>query len=201
LTVKKFTLGRPQGKIFEAARKIIRSCCSRDVSKHKKNEGSDQGAFGLISSISAAVLSMLRLRMARRATREALKGNLVLVDRWPTDETGMMDGPRLSCNKDHPAIFNVLYSIENWAYSRMPRADICFFLQVPVEILIKRNEERVKSEKETDEEIRNRYQGNQDFVPLAGKIIRFDNNGPFEVKRKGLMLRIWQEIVAIQAGF
>ena len=132
--------------------------------------------------------------MARKAMRYALKGDLVLVDRWPTDVIGMMDGPRLQIDAAVGSATSLCRRIEQWAYQCMPRADICFFLQSPESVLLERNRARVKADKETDGEIITRNQQNQEFKPLANKVVLFDNDGPLAQKRIDLIRAIWHEI-------
>ena len=83
-----------------------------------------------VSVLVAIVLALMRLRAASRAHACASRGYLVVSDRWPTDEPGMMDGPRLQQAVDGSlSLFARLCSrIERWAYGRMPKADICVLL-------------------------------------------------------------------------
>lgn len=197
LTIRRFALGRPQGSIMEAMRRFLRRGRSgRELLSPEKETSAGTSPPSILSSVSAPVLALLRLRMARKAMKCALEGHLALVDRWPTDSTGMMDGPRLNLDASNSRFTGLCAFIERWAYSRMPRADICFFLEAPESILVARNQNRLKVGKETDEEIMARAQHNQQFKPLALKVVHFDNNGPLEQKRKELLLRIWEEMAA-----
>jgi hypothetical protein len=58
-----------------------------------------------------------------------------------------------------------------------------------------RNRERSKADKETDKEIFARHSQNQGFKPLANKLIMFENDDFFEVKKKELLKLIWVEII------
>jgi ribose 1,5-bisphosphokinase PhnN len=78
----------------------------------------------------------------------------------------------------------------------MPKADVCYFFELPVSVAIERNRARIKVDKESDEEIVARFEGNRDFHPLARKVVRFDNAGEFAVKRKEFLWHVWNEIVS-----
>lgn len=195
-TVQRFALGKPQGKLLESIRKLLKAGKPGRARPSSDETRDVNGSPSKLSAISAAILALLRLRMARKAMKCTLTGHLALVDRWPTDSVGIMDGPRLRPDRCTTALIRLFANIEHWAYSRMPRADICFFLDVPELELIARNQSRLKVDKETDEEILARARQNQQFKPLALKVVQFDNNGPLEQKRKELLLRIWEELAA-----
>ena len=201
LTVRKFSLGKPQGPVLEMLRRAVRGDRSRRRSS--KDSAATAGAVrkpGAVSSVSAIVLALMRLRAASRAHACASRGYLVVSDRWPTDEPGMMDGPRLQQGMGGSlSLFARLCSrIERWAYRRMPRADICVFLQAPESVLLERNRGRVKQGKESDEHILERSQHNRQFRPLALETVYFDNDGPLSQKRNELLSCLWHKIVSNQ---
>lgn len=191
LTIDRFHLGRPQGKVIEFIWRALGN----------KSENSTQPGCSDIttpssrgSAINAAILALLRLRKARFVVNRANQGGLMLVDRWPTYEVGKMDGPRVILGENSGWIQHICKRIESWVYSSMPRADICYFFVVPIEVATKRNRSRIKENKETDQQIAARFLGNLDYKPLAQKTIIFDNSGEFSVKRKELLNDIWREI-------
>ena len=192
LTVRRYSLGRPQHRFLEMIARLVlrRTQLGKDQFKGNKTPKNQT----LMSVIPSTVLSLLRLRMAKKALRTAMKGQLALVDRWPTDINGMMDGPRIGINTESAMMIRLCSRIEHWAYQRMPKADVCFFLDVPVDQLISRNRIRVKPNKESDAEILDRYNINAAVIPLTNRLIHFDNNGSFDQKRKELLSAIWNEI-------
>ena len=48
----------------------------------------------------------------------------------------------------------------------MPKTDICYFFEVPVEVAIERNRARIKENKETEEMINARFLANLNFNSL-----------------------------------
>ena len=195
ISVQRLGLGKPQGAIVEALRKRMKlGEATQSSASPASCSNQSRKKPGLRSSLSAAVLAILRFRMAHKAVRYALKGDLVLVDRWPTDVVGMMDGPRFEVDAAAGFATNLCCRMEHWAYQRMPRANLCFFLQSPESVLVERNRSRVKEDKETDGEIIARNQQNQRFKPLANKVVLFDNDGPLAQKRVDLISAIWNEI-------
>lgn len=194
LTVDCCSLGRPQGRVVEAIRRLVgrgKGSGAASVAIYSRTSGSPS----IRRSVSAMVLSLLRLRMARRAICYARHGHLVLADRWPTDQPGRMDGPRLLPDIPAGLLANTCARIERWAYARMPRADVCFFLKLPLEVALERNRTRVKDEKESDEEITSRFNQNQQFSPLAVKIVPFENGGDLNTMRPALLKLMWQEVI------
>ena len=193
LTVKRYNLGRPQGRILEAVRKGF----NRKQQLHEDSFTQAKNSItSLKKSISVTVLALLRLRNARKAVSDARRGYLVLVDRWPTNELNKMDGPSIVTGPGSGKLQRFCASVEHWAYSRMPLVDVCFFLKLPLEVALERNRLRVKEGKETDEEIMARFNQNQQNSPLACKIVTFDNGGELSVKLNELLTMMWNEVVS-----
>ncbi len=191
LTIERFHIGRPQGKLIEFIWRILRNKsenfiipgCS-DVTKP-----SSRGR-----AINGAILALLRLHKARIIVNKRNIGGIILIDRWPTNELGKMDGPRVVLGENSGWLEHLCKHIESWAYAKMPHVDICYFFKVPIEVAIERNRLRIKENKETEEQISARFLGNIDYKPLAKKTIRFENSGEFELKRKDFLYNVWHEI-------
>lgn len=193
LTVRRYSLGRPQGRMLEAARKLFNR--NQQISA-QSSEPQKHSITSLKKSISVTVLALLRLRKAHKAVRDARRGYLVLVDRWPTNELNKMDGPKIVTGPSSGKLQQFCASVERWSYSRMPMADVCFFLKLPLEVALERNRLRIKEGKETDEEIMARFNQNEQYSPLACKLVAFDNGGEFSVKLKELLTMMWKEVVS-----
>ncbi|MCG5534263.1 hypothetical protein LRF89_12540 [Halorhodospira sp. 9621] len=193
VTVEPYQLGRPQGRILEFARRLVAR--RRRGGDGRAGRASSNRATSFPRAVAASVLAWVRLRTAQRAVRAARRGRLVLVDRWPSAELGKMDGPRIAPGNSSPQrMVEGLGRFERWAYSRMPRADVCVVLTVSLESALARNRDRVKEEKESDEDIRRRFGENQAVKPIANKVIRFCNEGEFDVMREQLTETIWAEV-------
>tara|TARA_R110002110_G_scaffold2830_1_gene14164 strand:+ start:95768 stop:97186 length:1419 start_codon:yes stop_codon:yes gene_type:complete len=192
LTVKTYHLGRPYGKVLDYLRKSFKkSRCSAIRVSTKKDGNQELSALFILKSV---FIALLRLQMAKCAIKSALKGKLILVDRWPINVIGKMDGPRITSTPTSSLMQRYGYSIEKWVYDLMPRADICIYLQVPLETALTRNTIREKEEKETDEELIARYEVNSGLKPIADKIIYYDNSNTFEKCKLDIISIIWDEI-------
>lgn len=193
LTIRTFHLGRPQGKVVEL---LWRTLGNRSENSSMPGTSQNDTTSTVGRAINGAILALLRLSKARSVIRISRKGGLMLIDRWPTDELGKMDGPRVRIGPESGKIQQICSAIESWAYENMPKVDVCFFFQVPVEVAKERNRQRVKENKETDEMISARFLGNFEYKPLAKKTIRFDNSGDFLTKRNEFIEQLWQEIAS-----
>lgn len=85
------------------------------------------------------------------------KTNIFLFDRYVSEYPGHLNGPRLIYSKKFNFIKNILFKLENFFYKAIKILDIEFRLITNVDTCLKRNNQRFKLEKETDEEIINRY--------------------------------------------
>ena len=191
LDCKVFALGKPQGKYLEFIRSFIRR---RDKLQSIDSYSPDKQS-SLKDAILACILAILRLRKASVVLKKAREGNMVLVDRWPTKSFGKMDGPKIVNMGTRNFLIKFLFLLEKSIYNRIPPADICFYLEVDIDEARKRNFERVKDGKETDEMIVIRHQNNHETKPITNKLIRFSNNGPYSEMFPLLASNIWSEIV------
>lgn len=189
ITVKRYHLGRPQGQTLSSLNNFL---FKRKVFAKRRFSNSTVRSF--IKSLKAVLVSIIRLYVAFKASYFASKGYLVLSDRWPTNITGKMDGPRISLEKGLPPIIRFLRKIEVSVYNSIPRVDVCYIFKIPLKTAIYRNKLRVKKDKETDDEIISRYNDNLCISPIAHKIINFENSDDLQ-KSKDLLIKLtWIEI-------
>jgi hypothetical protein len=191
ITIERFHLGRPQGKLIEL---IWRALGNKSENSIMSGTAKIITPTSKVRAINGVILSLLRFLKARSIINRANHGGLMLVDRWPTDEVGKMDGPRIILGENPRRIVRLCKTIESWAYSNMPQADLCYFFIVPMKVATERNRSRIKENKETDEMIAARFLGNLDYKPLAKKTIHFENSGEFSLKRKELLDDICHKI-------
>ena len=189
ITVKKFHLGRPQGKILSYLNDFLFPRKSFRKVKYPITT-----VRSPIKSLKAVLLSLIRFYVAYKANYFASKGYLVLSDRWPTNITGKMDGPRISLEIGLPVIIRLLRKLETLIYNSIPRVDVCYIFQIPLETAIYRNKFRVKKGKETDDEIINRYKDNFSIKPIAQKIVNFQNSDDLQKCKDQLLNLVWIEI-------
>ena len=191
LTIHKYHMGKPQGKFIDTLWRVIgNESKSPSIASTSNNNLPTPRRKAIIG----VILALMRLRKARAIFKLANKGGLMIIDRWPTNELGKMDGPRVIIAKDSGWFENFCKKIETWAYSVMPKADLCYLFEVPIEIAISRNRLRVKENKETEEMISARYFNNLEYKPISKKTIKFDNSGDFETNRKEFLSSVWHQI-------
>jgi thymidylate kinase len=174
LRVKILYLGRPQLGIFGPEKQRINVLPqSYSVSSFKK-------------IIKANGLALLRLVASMRAKYYKRLGYLVLADRWPTDQLGIMDGPKLTAEKKGLLMF-LPALVEAKIYRMIPKCDLCVYLDVDIHTAVERNKERTKANKETSEEIIARHRDNKSIKPKAKKNLYHDNNGCLESSMNELL--------------
>src|SRR5699024_4755385 len=126
-------------------------------------------AVSLKMSITMFVLAYLRLRLAKRAQRWAKKGFFVISDRWPTDQIGHMDGPKIEPKDSVNLIQHYLWQKTQQMYQAMPRADAAIHLRVNVNEALNRN--RVRADMEGEAHILWAHNENKSHHPLADEVI------------------------------
>lgn len=103
-----------------------------------------------IKAIKSVLIAIIRLIITYKAKLYTKVGYLVFMDRWPTQSLNTFDGPRL--NK-----IGLLGYLEFHIYGLIPMPDLAIGLDPGIDILLKRNNDRLKVDKETPQEIIERY--------------------------------------------
>ena len=191
-----YSLGKPQSALIDFLKNMI-SPKARTVKTIKNIENPNEQTK-LKKALALVILGFLRLNKAKKAKNMAAKGNLIFVDRWPTNNFGKMDSPKIFTNINSSKILIFLANIEKYTYKMIPKADICYYLKVSAKTAVLRNQERKKIGKENNNEIIKRHIENEEIIPICQKNITFLNEGPFDEKFIELQNNIWSEIIKLK---
>jgi thymidylate kinase len=104
-----------------------------------------------------------------------------------------MDSKRLS-PRNYVGLKKRLALIENKIYEMMPNPDVLFYLLVPVEIAVKRNEERIKEGKESEEFIRIRHEENKNLIYQAKLNYKINTNRNYDEVIQEIKGKVWGAI-------
>lgn len=126
-----------------------------------------KGLASLLYAFRSMLLAWDRRHLLVRVRRAAANGEIVICDRYPSEEVGAMDSPRLqeylTGSGPKISIYNWLADLEGRLYKQIPPPDIALRLNVSIEIAKKRNRERIKSGKETDAYVESRHRQSRDW--------------------------------------
>ena len=107
--------------------------------------GATRGRRRLFYALRALMLAYDRKRLLLGAHRKAMDGTLVIADRHPTRQPGVPEGPSLHFLRDDPnPLYRWLARAEERTYLAIPRPDLVFYLEVPLELAEHRNLTREK---------------------------------------------------------
>jgi thymidylate kinase len=123
-------------------------------------EPKNKRKVSLLSMMRCAMIAFDRRKLLLKAYRRVSRGAIVICDRYPSCTVGAMDGPRLNLHLLGDCSFSfkkILTKMENRIYKEIPPADIVLELSVPLETAVKRNINRRKHGKETEEYVRRRH--------------------------------------------
>ena len=139
------------------------------------------------------ILAYDRYRLSKKYWNKVCKGDIVICDRYKSENYNVMDSKRLD-----PTIYKgfkrKLAILENKLYDIMPEPDILFYLIVPVDVAVKRNEERIKKGKETAEFIKLRHQQNKDLKYNSKNFYIIDTNREYNLVINEIKFKIWSII-------
>ena len=126
-------------------------------------------------AIRAVALAWDRSCLLRKAQRAAAAGEIVICDRYPSDLSGATDGPRLQVRAGQHSwrgrLFNWLARCEQRIYEQNPSPDLALRLQVSIETAKRRNRERTKSDRHSDEDLECRHQPCRAWRKTGTKVV------------------------------
>ena len=133
----------------------------------------------LLFAVRAVLLAHDRHRLLRRAHGEAVRGTVVLSDRYPSSVTGAPDSPQLArwagCTAGRP-LLSWLVRTETRLYATIPPADLVFHLWAPLDVTLQRNRDRPKTEPDSLVALRHHQAGSMRFDGCA--VRRLDTTLP-----------------------
>lgn len=147
---------------------------------------------GLTFAIRHLALAYERYQLACFARNQALQGKVVISDRYPTKSLGKMDSPQIGTGNSF--FVRWIGKLEIDLYQKLPLADSVIFLDVSIDEAIHRNRNRIKLDKETDFEIRQRHENNRNLDFLTKNTTVLNANPEFiEVFHKAQAC-VWQTL-------
>jgi thymidylate kinase len=193
-------VGKPRSSWMSYLPRVARRLLKR-TSKHfhsgRSRHRQPTSRQGWLFAFASLLLARDRTRACKSAFRDASRGHVVVCDRYPNTEIGTIDGPRIDPRANQGPfgfVWRWLSDIELGYYRGIPRPDICVQLSVPVDVAIRRNQERVKKDKETDEYLVERHLQFAASCASSPSVIQVDTARP----RKNVMLElkrmIWRRL-------
>lgn len=105
----------------------------------------------VLFAMRAVMLAHERRALLRRAHAAAAAGTVVLCDRYPSSAVGAPDSPQLArwskATHGHPFL-SWLVRTETRLYAEIPHADVVLHLWAPLDVTLRRNRDRDKTEPE-----------------------------------------------------
>ena len=157
------------------------------------NPSKQDARASLLYSIRAVLVAWDRYRLALKIRRQAVNGRLVICDRYPSTNVGAMDSPRLKFQNEKGwkgQLLNYLVEMEHHIYQQIPPPDIVIQLTVPVEVAIKRNQQR--QQQEAENYLVSRHANR--VIPLFTKsiVVELDSNQPKSQTSSFVRRFLWQ---------
>lgn len=193
---KKLHLGRPSSTFLSIFFKPFIFLYTKI--KRKRNIPSEQilpqGKVSVIYAIRSVLLAYDRKIQADKAFKLSSKGFIVICDRYPGMTIGKMDSPRIYKDSNRSSLYNFLQITEFNLYKKIRLADQIFHLKAPVEIAVERNNSRIKSDKETEEEIRQRYVINSEASFLSDNYSYIDATDSMQHIFLSVLSDVWKKV-------
>ncbi len=154
------------------------------------------GWASLIYAVRAVVLGFERRRAVRKVWVAATGGGLVVCDRYPTSVVDAMDGPRLRPDVEVRDTRSKLYAwlarLEHGLYRDLPQPDVLIRLTVSLETAQRRNRDRTKADKHTEEELEGRHQSLGSWSTRSDRCRDVSTEGSLEETLSRLRPVLWE---------
>jgi thymidylate kinase len=147
----------------------------------------------LIFCLRQVILAFDRWHLLQKFQMAIDNNEIVICDRFPSLCNGVMDSPRLDPNRLF-GIKKILAWLENRFYKKMRAPDLILRLTVPVDIAVKRNRERIKEGKETEDFIRVRHKLNKNLTYRAKTFREIDTTQNLKTVLEEAKKIIWKEL-------
>jgi thymidylate kinase len=195
LTTTLVHFGKPPSTILtfpiNTVIKLMRKNSSDNILRSSiKNENSAKSVLYVIRQV---VLAYDRYALIKKQWQKTSNGEIVLCDRYKSEDFGVMDSKRLN-PKLYTGFKKKLAEFENHLYNIMPKPDILFYLTVPVDVAVQRNEDRIKEGKESENFLRIRHKENKDLIYNAKYQFNIDTNKEYISVITNIKSKIWKII-------
>ncbi len=134
---------------------------------HNAQETQTEGSTSLLYALRAVALAWDRRALLLRARRASAHGEIVICDRYPSENIGAMDSPRLRHDNASSGVMPMIYSrlarLEHRLYEQIPPPDAVLRLNVSIETAKKRNSERIKAGKEDNTYVESRHRESKEW--------------------------------------
>ena len=199
LEVKTIHIGRPNSRIITLPINLLLLVWKklRQTPHDQPSRANTESANKTSTFLQAAryyTLALDRYRVVLAGRKHVDRGCIVIADRYPSLSIGKMDSPRIVATETSSRLLHKLAEKERDLYKKMGSVDLLLRLSVPVEVAIERNRNRVKENKESDNEIRQRYEINQSLDYGQNNLVEFDTDCDYAICIRQVKSLIWKTL-------
>jgi thymidylate kinase/D-ribose pyranose/furanose isomerase RbsD len=172
--------------------KIIRTRTSlnNDLRSSVKSQNKKQS---LIFMLRQLALAYDRFQLSKFLWSKSSKGNIILCDRYKSENFGVMDSKRLMLN-NHIGLRKKIILKENSLYDSIKTPDILIYLTVPVDVAVERNNLRIKKGKETTSFLKQRHLENQNLKYKAKNYFNINTDQDYNIVINQIKTLIWDNL-------
>jgi thymidylate kinase len=184
--------------LLPALRSLLPGQRSTQVSTQRASEREERGAnepFPFLYGLRSVLLAHDRHALLTRAFASSANGAIVLSDRYPSVESGALDGAQLGSADGAASGGSVrrwLAGLEERLYREIPPPDLVIYLTAPLDVTLERNRSRGKSEPE--EYVRSRHARSSNLQFDRVRIETVDTNRPKEDSARDVNRVIWEAL-------
>ena len=197
IEVREIHFGKPPGTIFTYPLRIFITIYRLKNLLLKKNSSLVNKKiknYSFLTSIRYFILAFERKILLNNALRDIKKGKIIICNRIHSKNFGVMDSPRLNPKYAKNKFQVFISKMESNFYETMPTPEILIKLNVPLKDLQLRNRKRIKKGKETDSEIKARYEQFKYLKYKYKNIIDIESTSTKEETLNVVLSKVWRKI-------
>lgn len=197
IEVREIHFGTPPSTIYTFPLRIIISIYRLKTFLLKRNSSlvnKKIKKYNFLTAMRYVILAFERKVLLDNALKDTKKGVIVICNRIYSQNFGVMDSPRLNPKYAKNRIQRFLSKIESNFYARMPIPELLIKLNVPLKDLQFRNRKRIKKRKESDFEIKKRYEQYKELKYKCNRIFNIQSISSKEETLKIILPKVWEEI-------
>lgn len=185
-------------KLFPQLR-TTRQDRDKTVNTNTISSSINKGWGSLLYAVRSVSLAWDRRYLLVQARKQAANGDIVICDRYPSENIGTMDSARLQ-EQDMPKgpggqFYSLLARMERRFYKEIPPPDVVLKLKVSMETAKQRNRDRIKVDKESDAYLEARHRQSQEWCMAGTKYIyEIDTAQSLEQTILSAKQQIWSAI-------
>jgi len=192
-------LGKPPSTYLSVLPNMLLPLLRRQVPEMRTSRieaDSEAKERSILYYVRSVFVAWDRRYLATKLRRNAVNGQIVICDRYPSSTVGAMDSAKLEALENVSGnigwLKRILSRKEKNIYRQIPPPDLVIHLTVPVDVAVERNRNRVKVDKESDDYVIRRHTSRKTpQFDSSTTVVQVDTSQTIDATKAEIRQLIW----------